>query len=197
MDMKFSTYLIQEIDDELFDRLFEASRPHFDPDVDALNPTFFNWAQGYRAKRDHMLASYRSWLKELNGFVFAIAVNDEPVMLHAGQILYGRAVSYLTLLGPYDNSLSWIRNPAVYEHVEQWFSNPNPLNTHYLTVHTAGSGSGYDFIIDQFDSMFTPTARRGVKTSATRHYLDQNQEMQTFNYTSQEITWDFTPKVTG
>lgn len=191
--MKFSMYLVQTIDDALFDRLFAASRPHIDPDVDALNPTFFNHAQGYKAKRDHMLASYRSWLQAPNGFVFAIALNDEPVMLHAGQVVYERAVSYLTLLGPYNDSLSWIRNPAVYEHVEQWFSKPNPLNTHRLTVHTAGSGSGYNFIVDQFDNMFTPPARRGVKITATRHYLDQNQELQTFDYTSQEITWDFTP----
>jgi hypothetical protein len=194
--MKFNMHLVKEIDDAVFDRLFEASFPYIDQDADGLNPTFFNHAQGYQAKRNHMIMAFRRWIFEPGGFVFAITANTSIVMLHAGQVINGVAVSYLTLLGPHDGNLGWIFDPAVYSHAEQWFANPNPLNTHRLCVHTAGSGSGYQFILKQFDKMFTVKGQHNPKITVTRHYLDREQIMQSFDYTSQEITWDFTPKTT-
>jgi hypothetical protein len=194
MDIKFSTFLVQEIDDALFDRLFAASFPHIDQDPDGLNPTFFNHAQGYPAKRNHMIMAYRRWIFEPGGFVFAIAANDEPVMLHAGQVINGVAVSYLTLLGPYMDSVSWVMNPGVYASVEQWFTQDNPLNTHQLCVHSSGQGSGYEFILAQFDRMFTKKGQHQARMTTKRHYLDRQQTMQTFDYTYQEITWDFSPE---
>jgi hypothetical protein len=175
-----------------FKRLFDSSRPFFDPDIDQLNPQFFLGAQGYDQKLAASRSALNHFLSLKNGFCFQIFKDDYLVMFYAGELVDDMALAYITLQGPdLSGKLLWTQESGAYHAVRDYYSQDNPLNLKGFIVHTNMQGSFYNLITANFDRYLEVQGQAAEPVASVAHYLDAQGTPVAFDYPYQEITWKF------
>jgi len=175
-----------------FKRLFDSSRPFFDPDVDQLNPQFFLGARGYDKKLVASRSALDYFISLKNGFCFQIFKDDHLVMFYAGELVDDMALAYITLQGPdLSGKLLWTQEPGAYHAVRDYYSRDNPLGLKGFIVHTNMQGSFYNLMTANFDQHLGVQGQAAEPVASLAHYLDSQGTPVAFDYPYQEITWKF------
>jgi hypothetical protein len=175
---------------DTFDRLWAHSGPIIDPEPDVVRPEYFLGAVGTAAKRQHLLGIFDYWLERPGGFLLEIAIDDLPVMWITGEQQETLLVCYLALLGTgHDGTVNWIYSNAVYTAFREWILQQPTITT--LRSHSPGSGSVYDLITKTFDRRWGITCVRHPIQTQIAAYHDAPGQVISFNYTWQDLDWQF------
>jgi hypothetical protein len=186
-----TSYHIQtltEPDPATFDRLWDYSSPHIDPDPDQPHPEYFLGAVGAEAKRAHVLDTCRYWLSRPTGFLLQISHDNTAIAWIAGEQQAHVLTCYLALIGPTSaGSARWIYSRAVYTAFRDWFVSQPDITV--LRSHSSGSGSVYRWIRLVFDRQWDTTHTAHEPQSQVAAYQDAAGTVQTFTYTWQDLDW--------
>lgn len=188
MDIKI--HRLATPDAATFDRLWAHSGPIIDPEPDKPHPEYFLGAVGAAAKRQHIFSTFDYWLGRPGGFLIEIAMDEYPVMWIAGEQQQHILVCYLALIGPdRKGRINWIYTKSVYQSFREWILQQRAVTT--LRSHSTGSGPAYEMIKLAFDRRWGITSIHHPPQTQIAAYQDTAGQVVTFNYTWQDIDWQF------
>jgi hypothetical protein len=183
-------------DPATLDRLWQHTYDHLDHSQ-SLSHTFL-YHRTRSARLQHTRQTLQHWQRQPLGFLVEIQINDYPTMWFAGQQQNQHLICYLALISPdAHNSRRWMLNPTVYTTVrDDWILTRRGATT--LRVHTVPETPPNRLIRlmrQQFDRQWGIQHHvHPPQTQTAAHYPndDPTQPLHQFNYTWQDLDWQFT-----
>jgi hypothetical protein len=182
-------------DPATLERLWQHTYDHLDHR--ASLPHTFLYHRTRSARLQHTVKTLRYWQGQPLGFLVEVSVNDYPTLWFSGEQVNSTLTAYLALISPdADRSRRWMFNPTVYATVrDEWILKRRGATT--LRVHTVPETPPNKLIQlmrRQFDLQWNLKHRaHPPQTQTAAHYTDDDpsQDLHTFNYTWQNLDWQF------